>query len=591
VKTKGVSNQEIAGVFDEMAGLLEAKGDSIFKIRAYQRAARVIEGLPGSLEEAVAAGEELKGLPGIGEAIRGKIHEYVTTGRVSALEKLKAEMPDGVLQLMNVPGIGPKTAMLIAREAGVSTVEGVEKAIADGRLQKLPRMGEKTAENILRNIRTLRTKDRRIPLGRAMPVVERIMADLRERCPALEKITPGGSVRRWQETVGDIDMMATTDDPEQAVKAFVGLPYVTRVLGKGVKKTSVILDNGLQVDLRIIDKESFGAMLQHFTGDRQHNIQLRDYANSMGLSLSEYGITDMKTGRMEKFTEEEAFYRRLGMDTPTPEIRHARGEIELARRHALPRLVEVGDIRGDLHMHSDWSDGRAPIEVMLEAAEEAGYQYVALTDHSSGRGIANGLTEERLRSQIGILRSMRGMAMKVLCGSEVDIRADGTLDYPDEVLAELDVVVASVHSAMGQSSEKMTERIIKAMRNPHVTVIGHPTTRLLGSREPVQADMEALFRAAVETGTAMEINASPERLDLNDTHVMRAKELGAPLVISTDSHSTGSLEKLRYGVAVARRWWCEARHILNTLPLEDFMAFIKTPKPERMRVFNQRLGG
>jgi DNA polymerase (family 10) len=590
VKTRAVSNQEIAEVFDEMAGLLEAKGDSIFKIRAYQRAARVIEGLPRSLDEAVRVGDELKGIPGIGEAIRGKIHEYVTTGRVSALEALKAELPDGVLQLMNVPGIGPKTAMLIAREAGVSTVEGVEKAIAEGRLQQLPRMGAKTAENILRNIRTLRTKDRRIPLGMAMPVVDRITGDLRERCPALEKITPGGSVRRWQETVGDIDMMATTDDAEQVVETLVSLPYVTRVLGKGVKKTSVILDNGLQVDMRIIDKESFGAMLQHFTGDRQHNIQLRDYANSMGLSLSEYGITDMKTGKLEKFTDEEAFYHRLGMDTPPPEIRSGRGEIELARKHALPRLVEVGDIHGDLHVHSDWSDGRAPIEVMMEAAEAFGHQYVALTDHSSGRGVANGLTEERLRSQIRILRSMRGMSMKVLCGSEVDIRADGTLDYPDELLSKLDVVVASVHSAMAQPEERMTERIIRAMRNPHVTVIGHPTTRLLGSREPVQADMEALYRAAAETGTAMEINASPERLDLNDTHVMRAKELGVPLVISTDSHSTGGLEKLRYGVAMARRGWCEAKHILNTMPLEDFMRIIKTPKPERMRVFRKKMG-
>ncbi|MFB3092178.1 MAG: PHP domain-containing protein, partial [Dehalococcoidia bacterium] len=444
-------------------------------------------------------------------------------------------------------------------------------------------------ENILRHIHSLRTKDQRTPLGQALPIVERIIADLRERCPTLKKATPAGSVRRWQETVGDIDIMGTAQDPVQVIDALVDLPYVREVLVHGPKKASVVVDPGLQVDLRIVEDDSFGAMVQYFTGNQQHNVRLRDYANRMGLSLNEYGITNLKTGQMEKFADEEGFYDRLGLQMPPPEIRQGLWELDLAQKHALPRLVEQSDIRGDLHMHSDWSDGREPIEAMMEAASRFGHQYVALTDHSSGRGIANGLSDERLQSQIKILRTLEGFPVKILCGSEVDIRADGSLDYPDELLAELDVVVASVHSAMGQPVEKMTERIIKSMHNPHVTVIGHPTARLLGSRDPVEVDMEALLQAALETGTAMEINSSPERLDLKDTHVLRARELGVPLVISTDSHSSGYMDKLRFGVAVARRGWCEPKHIVNTMPLEEFMAFIKAPKSERIHIFAGRV--
>lgn len=584
-----ITNEEISELFEDMASLLEMKGDVIFKIRAYQRAARTISQLPQSLELAVRQEQELKKIPGIGDTISKKIYEYVTTGHVAAYERLKADLPDGVLTLMNVPGIGPKTAMLIAKETGASTVEGVEKAIHQGRLQELPGLGERAAENILRHIHSLRTKDQRTPLGQALPIVERIIADLRERCPTLKKATPAGSVRRWQETVGDIDIMGTAQDPVQVIDALVDLSYVREVLVHGPKKASVVVDPGLQVDLRIVEDDSFGAMVQYFTGNQQHNVRLRDYANRMGLSLNEYGITNLKTGQMEKFADEEGFYDRLGLQMPPPEIRQGLWELDLAQKHALPRLVEQDDIRGDLHMHSDWSDGREPIEAMMEAASHFGHQYVALTDHSSGRGIANGLSDERLQSQIKILRTLQGFSVKILCGSEVDIRADGSLDYPDELLADLDVVVASVHSAMGQPVEKMTERIIKAMHNPHVTVIGHPTARLLGSRDPVEVDMEALLQAALETGTAMEINSSPERLDLKDTHVLRARELGVPLVISTDSHSSGYLDKLRFGVAVARRGWCEPKHIVNTMPLKEFMAFIKAPKSERIHIFAGRV--
>ena len=580
------TNEQIAELFENMATLLEMKGDTIFKIRAYQRAARTIGQLPFPLERAVTDGMELKSIPGIGDGISKKIHELVGTGRVGTYERLKAELPDDVLALMNVPGIGPKTAMLIGQELGTTTIEAVEKAALDGRLAALPRMGDKTAQNILRHIRTLRTKDQRMPIGQALLVADRVISALREACPGLDKVSSAGSLRRWKETVGDIDIIGTALDSAQVMASLVGLSFVQEVIGQGPKKSSVMVDPGLQVDFRIVEDDSFGAMLQYFTGSQQHNIRLRDHANRKGLSLNEYGITTMGTGVLEKFSDEEEFYNRLGLPMIPPEIREGLWELDLAERGALPELVQLSDIKGDLHVHSDWSDGRDSLEQMIAAAVDRGYQYVALTDHSAGRGIANGLSQERLLQQIQVLASLGDRyPIRILCGSEVDIRADGSLDYPDGLLEKLDVVVASVHSAMGQDSKKMTERIITAMHNPHVTVIGHPTCRLLGSREPVDVDMESLFVAALETGTALEINGALERLDLKDTHVLRASEMGVPLIVSTDSHSDTYLGNMRVGVAVARRGWCEPKHIVNTLELEGFLAFIRTPKPQRTDIF------
>lgn len=585
-----VSNEEIAQLFENMATLLEMKGDTVFKIRAYQRAARTISQLSFPLEQAVQDQVDLKQIPGIGKAISEKVQELVQTGHVAAYDKLLAEFPDGALTLMTIPGIGPKTAMLITRELGVSTIEGVEKAIEEGKVAALPRVGQKNAENILRHIQSLRTKDGRVPIGQALTLAEETIATLRLKCPHIVQLCPAGSLRRWQETIGDIDLVGTSSYPEEVSEALASLPGVQEVLGQGTRKTSVVMRPGVQIDLEIGDEESFGALLQHFTGNRQHNIQLRDYANRQGLSLNEYGITNLSAGKLETFADEPAFYARLGLPYIPPELRIGVGEIEAAQEGRLPHLVEESDLRGDLHLHSDWSDGRDPVEAMVAAAVAQGYEYMALTDHSSGRGIANGLSNQRLLEQIELLRSLQGQyPITILCGSEVDIRADGALDYPDELLEQLDVVVASVHSAMGQDSKTMTQRIIKAMQHPSVTVIGHLSTRLIGRRDPVQFDLEALLRAAQETGTAMEINASPERLDLKDTHAYRARELRAPLVISTDSHHHTSLGQRRFGVAVARRAWCEARHILNTMPREQFLQFIRTPKPERARLFEARL--
>jgi len=583
------TNEQIAELFENMGSLLEMKGDTVFKIRAYQRAARTIEQLSSPLSQSLENGEDLTKIPGIGKAISEKIAEYIGTGEVSAYQKLLEELPPGVLELKDIPGIGPKTAMAIGTELGISTVDGVAEAAADGRLATLPRIGQKAADGILRHIQAFKAMGSRTPIGQALPVAEEVIAVLREQCPDIGPLFPAGSLRRWEETIGDIDLIGTAPNPESVGEVLVKLPMVKDVLVHGPKKTSVVVESGIQIDLRIGEPGSFGALLQYFTGSQQHNIRLRDYANRQGLSLNEYGITNTETGKVEEFPDEESFYARLGLPWMPPELRTGMYEVDAGLEDSLPRLVEETDLNGDLHLHSEWSDGNDPIEMMVEAAAAQGYEYMALTDHSAGLGVANGLTNERLESQIGLLRDMQEKYdITILCGSECDIRASGEMDYPDEILSQLDVVVASVHSAMGQDQATMTARMIKAMEHPSVTIIGHLTTRLLGQREPVEFDLEAVLQAARDTGTALEINASPERLDLRDTHAYRARELGVPLVINTDSHHHTHLDKRRFGVAVARRAWCRPEDILNTMSREDFLEFIKTPKPRRIAVFDRR---
>ena len=572
-----MNNSQIAGVFEKIAGLLSLKDESTFTIRAYQRAARTIENLPTELSQMVKEESDLRQIPGIGEAISAKIRELVATDRLEYMEKLRAEFPDGILALMDVPGIGPKTALRITTEVGVSSVAELEEAIVEGRLSAMPRLGAKTAENILRHIRSERTKDRRMPIGRAMSAADQVMEALREACPGLHRIDAAGSLRRWRETIGDVDIMGTADDPAAVIDAFVQLPIVDEVLAHGPTKGSVVLHGGLQVDLRMVEGESYGALIQYFSGSQQHNIRLRELANRMGLSLNEYGITDLSTGQMEKFSEEADFYARLGLQYIPPEIREGLWEVEAAARGALPTLVEVGDVRGDLHRHTTEGDGRDPLYVMVDKARSRGLEYLDIIDHSVGTGIADGMDNERLLRHAANVRALDAQLpdIRLLTGSEVDIRADGSMDYPDEILAMLDVVVASVHSAMGQDRETMTARIVRAMHNPHVHIIGHLTTRLLGGREPIDVDVEAVFRAAAETGTALEINAAPDRLDLKDTQVMRARELGASLVISTDAHAAEHMDNMRFGVAVARRGWCRPEDILNTRPAAGFLAFLR----------------
>ena len=582
-----MNNAQIAETFESIAGLLEMKGEKVFTIRAYQRAARTIERLPMELSDMLSEEQDLREIPGIGKAISEKIAEMVETDSLGYYDRLKSEFPDGILDVMQIPGLGPKTVRRLWQELGVTDISGLQSAIDDGSLASLPRLGKKTAENIARQIQFQRSQSKRMPIARAWPICERLIGSLQELCPGIGRLVPGGSLRRYEETIGDIDLVCTADEPEQVLATFVSMPNVADVVGHGDTKASVYLSDGIQVDLRVVHERHFGALLQYFSGNLQHNILLRDRANSLNLSLNEYGITDRETGALEEFADEETLYGRLGLQYIPPELRQGIGEVRAALEGRIPRLVEVCNIRGDLHDHSDWSDGRDPMEAMVLAARERGLEYMAMTDHSVGRGIANGLSVERLERHKETVRRLEKDigGIRLFCGTEMDIRADGTLDYGDDVLDGLDWVIGSIHSGMGQDSATMTERVIRAMRSEHVDVIGHLSTRLVGERQPIEADYEAIFRAAADTGTALEINASPERLDLRDSHAARARELGVPLVISTDAHTTEALNNTHFGVGLARRAWCEPGHILNTLPLDKFLEYLATPKCERTEAF------
>ncbi len=567
-----MKNSEIARVFQDIADLLELKGENPFKIRAYQRVARAIEHLPLEVERLVAE-DRLREIPGVGEAITGKITELVTTGRLEYYEKLILEFPEGISALLSIPGIGPKTAMLLSQDMGVKTADELERALTSGKVALLPRMGEKTAGNILRHLQAMRRKDQRIPIGQALSVVDEIIAQL-SRVRGVKNLVPAGSLRRFKETVGDIDLMGTADNAEEVIKEFTHLPQVKEILGSGTTKASVVVSGELQVDLRIVEHDSFGSLLQYFTGSKQHNINLRERGHRQGLKLSEYGITDLKTGRLEKFSTEEAFYKRLGLEYIPPEIREGTSEIARAEQGTLPELVEPADLKGDLHVHTTWSDGHNTIEEMALAAKELGYQYLAITEHSSGRGIAHGLDAARLRQQLSEIKELnqRLGGIRILSGIEVDIRADGSLDLPDELLGELDIVVAAVHSSLGQNEEQMTRRMLAAIENPNVDILAHPTCRLLPDREAAAVDMEEIFKAAAKNKKTLEINAMPSRLDLKDTHIFRARELGVMLAINTDAHSTEQLGFIRFGVGMARRGWCQNQDIINTKSLEELIA-------------------
>ena len=572
-----MKNTAIAKIFQDIADLLEIKGENPFKIRAYQRAARTIEHLPKEIEIMLDEGEDLKVIPGIGEAIAKKTTELVTTGKLDYYEDLKAEFPEGITGLLAIPGIGPKTAKRLSLELGVKSVDELEQAIQHGQVAEIFRLGDKTADNILHQIQALRRKDQRIPIGEALPVVDDILNTL-HLLPGVKNMTAAGSLRRFRETLGDIDLMGTADNPEEVINTFVALPQIREVLAKGPTKASVILPGGLQADLRMVEHDCFGSLLQYFTGSKQHNIALRRLGQKQGLSLSEYGILDLAKNELEKFAVEEDFYHRLGLQYIPPELREDQQEIEMAERDAIPKLVELSNIKGDLHAHTNWSDGHESLESMALAAKTLGYQYLAVTDHSGGRGIAHGLNEERLRRQIDEIKRLNQQldSIRLLSGIEVDIRADGNMDIPQELLAELDIVVAAIHSGMNQNEEQITMRVLSAIENPHVDVIAHPTCRLLGEREPVAIDLEAVFRAAAKHNKAIEINAMPSRLDLKDIHIYRARDLGVKLTMGTDAHSSAHLGFMRFGIGVARRGWCQPQDILNTRPLDEVLSFLRS---------------
>ena len=564
-------NPEVARIFNAIADILEIKGDNPFRIRAYRRAAQNIEGLPEDVETLIAR-EALEDLPGIGKDLAAKIREIVKTGTAQEYENLKAEIPAGLVQLVHIPGVGPKTAKLLYEEKGIDSIEKLEAAARAGVLRKLPKIKVKTEQNILRGIEMLKRASGRMPLGQALPLAEEIIARLR-RVKGNQRILYAGSLRRMKDTVGDVDLLAVSTAAEKVMDAFVSLPMVQQVLAKGETKSSVMTRQGIQVDVRVVAPEAFGAALVYFTGSKAHNIHLRDMARKKGLKISEYGVFQERTGKRIAGKEEEEIYGVLKLPFIPPELREDAGEIEAALAGRLPDLITVEDIKGDLHVHSTWSDGAHPIAEVVEAAQKRGYAYIAITDHSKGLGVARGLSAEdlaRQREEIERL-NQRLTGFRILAGTEVDIRADGRLDLPDAVLATLDFVIASVHSAFRQDPETMTKRITRALGNRYVRALGHPTGRLLGEREPLEFDFDQLLEAARKNTVAFEINASPFRLDLNEVYARRVKDAGLPIVINTDTHTLSNFDHIKLGVATARRAWIEKKDVWNALPLKQLL--------------------
>lgn len=572
-----MKNQEIARIFNDIADLLEIKGENPFRIRAYRRAAQNIEGFTRDVAETPK--DELIKVPGIGQDLAGKIEEYVKTGRLQFYEDLKKEVPEGLSTLLSVPSLGPKTAKLLFERLKIKDIETLEQLAREHKLIGLPGIKEKTEENILKGIEMLKRGMERQPLGKVLPIANNILEHLRKNA-SVKELSLAGSLRRWKDTIKDIDILATSENPREAMNAFVHLPHVKDVLAHGSTKSSIIIHEGLQVDLRVVEEDSFGAALQYFTGSKSHNIRLREMAMKLGLKINEYGIFREKDEKKLGGKKEEDIYQILGLPYIPPELREDRGEVEAAIEGRLPRLVELEDIKGDLHVHSKWSDGSHDFEKLIEEARKRGYKYIAITDHSKGLGIARGLSAERLieeKKEIDAINK-RLKGFRLIAGIEVDIRSDGRMDLPDDVLREMNIVVASIHSGFRQNREQLTKRLVSAMRNPYVTIIAHPTGRLIGERDSYDIDMDEILKVAKETGTAIEINAYPLRLDLNDTYAKMAKEMGIPIVISTDTHIANQFDYMAYGVSIARRGWLEKADVLNTMGYDSLRKALKKVK-------------
>ncbi len=570
-----MKNRELAQIIANIADLLAIQGADSRRVLAYRRAAENLETLAQEASELWQAGK-LQQIPGVGAAIAAKIDELLSSGELAFYDELTAEVPASLLEVLKVSDVGPKRAALFWRELDITSVDGLAEAAASGRLQTLPGMGARTEARILENIQALRRRaSDRISIGVAWPLARELLARLRQ-VPGVTSAEVGGSLRRWRETVGDIDLVAAAKDEAALMDAFLTFPEIERVLGRGETKASVELEGGLRAQLWVHPPEHFGTALQYATGSQAHNVRLRELARTKGLSLSEHAFT-RPDGSQMLCADEQCVYKTLGLPWIPPELREDRGEVQAAIEGNLPDLIRVEQVVGDLQMHSTWSDGTLSILEMAEAARREGYKYIAITDHSRSLGVANGLSIERLKQQRQeLIEAQRALGddIRLLHGSEVEVLADGSLDFPDDVLSELDLVVASVHTSLRQPRERITERMLAAIRNPHVDVIGHPSGRLIGRRDAADLDMERLLQVSAECGVALEINAHPDRLDLNEVHARRAVELGCLLSINTDAHQPEHFAMRIYGVAVARRAWVQAESVINTWPLERLLRWL-----------------
>lgn len=568
-------NSEIAQIFREIALYLEMQEER-FKPRAYEKVAYALEALEEPVAELYRRGgaKELRTIPGVGEAIAEKIEEIIKTGKLRYYEELREEMPVDIRSLTAIEGVGPKIVKVLYEELGVKELGDLERAARAGKIRGLPHFGEKMEQKILKGIEFLKQGSGRFPLGSVLPLIAEIEQRLRG-LPQVEAVTVAGSVRRRKETIGDADFLAISSKPESVMDFFTSMPEVMHVHGKGTTKSMIKLQNGMDVDLRVVPKESFGAALSYFTGSKDHNVALRRIAQEKGLKLNEYGLFRGEK-RIAGETEEEV-YKALGLSYVPPELRENQGEVEAARKGKLPELVGYGDLRGDLQIQTTWTDGANSIEEMAGEAKRLGLDYIAITDHTKGLAMTGGSDEKKLLKQMEAIdkinRSIKGI--RVLKGAEVNINKDGTLDIKDEALKKLDVVGIAVHSHFNLPREEMTGRIIKAMRNPHADILFHPTGRVIQKREPYDVDMDAIIKTAGETGTALEIDAYPDRLDLKDEHIRKAVEAGAKLVIDSDAHSVNHIRFLDFGVAQARRGWAKKSDVLNTRPLKEFLKGLK----------------
>ena len=565
-------NPELAELFELLADMLELDGADAFRLTAYRRAAVRIRESAVPVAQLALDGKATR-LSGIGGTIEAKIVEYVETGDLAALAKLRAKLPAGLVEVMHVPGLGPKTARKVWEELGVESLEDLRAAAEQQRLRALPGLGAKTEEKVLKSLSnpTARVATGRILLGRVLGQVRQAVEELRSSGLA-DRVSEAGSVRRRCETVHDLDLIATAADPPALTAFFAERPWVAEVVARGPTKATVVSQQGFRFDLRVVPPESYGSLLQHFTGSKAHNVALREDAVRRGLSVSEYGVVEVESGETFPAATEEELYERLGYAWIPPELRENRGELEAARDAGLPRLVELADLQGDLHMHTDWSDGRATLEAMVHAAQERGRRYIAICDHA--RRLRDGRLERQAEEIAALNERLSGI--RVLSGVEVDIRADGSLDLPDEQLAERDWVMASIHGGFDAPRERLTGRLLAAMDNPHVDCIGHPTGRKINLRAAYELDFERVLERAIETGTFLELNAQPDRLDLTDTHARAAAEAGVGLVISTDAHRIHELDNLELAVAQARRGWIAADQVINTRPWRSVRSLLRS---------------